>query len=79
MSSVHADHVWPGDCAYGVAKAAILRLTRSMAVELGPLGTIPGLGLGLWGAWWAMFADMVVRGIFFWARFARGGWKGQRV
>lgn len=37
-SSVHAEAAWPDDCAYGVAKAAILRLTRSMAVELGPHG-----------------------------------------
>ncbi len=38
ISSVHASTVWPEDCAYGVAKAAILRLTRSMAVELGEYG-----------------------------------------
>jgi NAD(P)-dependent dehydrogenase (short-subunit alcohol dehydrogenase family) len=34
ISSVHADHVWPNDTAYGVAKAAIIRLTESMALEL---------------------------------------------
>jgi NAD(P)-dependent dehydrogenase (short-subunit alcohol dehydrogenase family) len=38
IASVHASVVWPDDCAYGVAKAAILRLTRSMAVELGVHG-----------------------------------------
>jgi Na+-driven multidrug efflux pump len=48
-------------------------------VDLGPLGTAPGLDMGLMGAWWAMFADMVVRGLFFWGRFARGQWKKQRV
>lgn len=37
-SSVHANAVWAGDTAYGVAKEAILRLTRSMAVELGAHG-----------------------------------------
>jgi putative MATE family efflux protein len=34
-------------------------------------------GLGLWGAWLAMFADLLVRGVFFLARFAGGRW--QRV
>lgn len=34
ISSVHADHVWPNDTAYGVAKAGIVRLTESMALEL---------------------------------------------
>lgn len=38
VSSVHAQATWPEDCAYGVAKAAILRLTKSMAVELGRHG-----------------------------------------
>jgi NAD(P)-dependent dehydrogenase (short-subunit alcohol dehydrogenase family) len=38
IASVHAAAVWNDDCAYGVAKAAILRLTRSMAVELGVHG-----------------------------------------
>jgi len=38
ISSVHAERVWPTDTAYGVAKAGILRLTRSMAVELGRYG-----------------------------------------
>jgi NAD(P)-dependent dehydrogenase (short-subunit alcohol dehydrogenase family) len=33
ISSVHSDHVWTNDVAYGVAKAALNRLTRSMAVE----------------------------------------------
>jgi len=33
ISSVHAAHVWPNDSAYGVAKAGIIRLTESMALE----------------------------------------------
>jgi putative MATE family efflux protein len=53
-------------------------LTRA-AVDLGPLGTWTALPLGLLGAWWAMFADLVLRGIFFFLRFAHGGWKRQRV
>lgn len=38
ISSVHADAVWSGDMVYGVAKAAVVRLTRSLAVELGRHG-----------------------------------------
>ena len=38
ISSVHAGRVWPSDTAYGVAKAGIDRLTRSMAVDLGGYG-----------------------------------------
>ena len=34
-SSVHAYRAWPDDTAYGVAKAGVLRLTESMAVDLG--------------------------------------------
>jgi NAD(P)-dependent dehydrogenase (short-subunit alcohol dehydrogenase family) len=34
ISSVHADRAWPSDTCYGTAKAAILRLTMSMASEL---------------------------------------------
>jgi NAD(P)-dependent dehydrogenase (short-subunit alcohol dehydrogenase family) len=33
ISSVHAAHAWPNDGAYGVAKAGIIRLTESMALE----------------------------------------------
>lgn len=36
ISSVHADRVWPTATAYGVAKAGVDRLVKSMAVELGP-------------------------------------------
>jgi putative MATE family efflux protein len=43
------------------------------------LGIIQGLGLGLMGAWWAMFADLLVRGVFFFVRFGRGAWKRQKV
>ena len=39
----------------------------------------PGLGLGLLGAWLAMFADLVVRGAFFLLRFAGGRWRRMRV
>ena len=33
ISSVHSSHVWPYKSPYGVAKAALNRLTMSMAVE----------------------------------------------
>ncbi|MDP6358030.1 MAG: SDR family oxidoreductase [Planctomycetota bacterium] len=38
ISSVHAARVWINDTAYGVAKAGIIRLTQSMAVDLGGTG-----------------------------------------
>ena len=40
---------------------------------------VPGLGLGLMGAWWAMLADLGVRGVFFFVRFVRGPWQRQTV
>jgi NAD(P)-dependent dehydrogenase (short-subunit alcohol dehydrogenase family) len=33
ISSVHSSHVWPNDAAYGVAKAALNRLTKGMGLE----------------------------------------------
>jgi putative MATE family efflux protein len=53
-------------------------LTQS-EVNFGPLGTVPGVGLGLFGAWLAMTADLFVRGIVFLARFASGRWQRIRV
>ncbi len=38
ISSVHSDHVWTNDAAYGVAKAGLNRLTQSMAVEWAHFG-----------------------------------------
>jgi putative MATE family efflux protein len=46
-------------------------------IPLAYLFTGPWFGLGLFGAWMAMFADLVVRGGFFLIRFAGGRW--QRV
>ena len=37
-SSVHGRRAWKTDAAYGVAKAGVLRLTESMAVDLGEHG-----------------------------------------
>jgi Na+-driven multidrug efflux pump len=49
------------------------------SLDLGALGVWPGGGLGLFGAWLAMFADLQVRGAFFLARFASGRWQALRV
>jgi len=38
-----------------------------------------GPGLGLRGAWMAMFADLAVRGVLVGARFLHGGWREARV
>ncbi len=53
-------------------------LTRSV-IDLGPLGVCKGFDLGLRGAWLAMFADLLVRGVFFLVRFAGGRWRNMRV
>ena len=37
--------------------------------------TIEGFGWGVTGAWYAMLADVVVRGFMTLARFFHGGWK----
>jgi Na+-driven multidrug efflux pump len=67
---------WIGFFVVRIPLAYLLIRTE---VSLGPLGTVPGFGLGLLGAWWAMLADIVVRGVFFWWRFARGRWQQQQV
>jgi putative MATE family efflux protein len=41
--------------------------------------TGPAVGWGLWGAWLAMCADLLVRGAFFLIRFASGRWRLARV
>jgi putative MATE family efflux protein len=48
-------------------------------IPLALLLTRPEWGLGLLGAWLAMFADIVVRGVFFLLRFVSGRWKAARV
>jgi NAD(P)-dependent dehydrogenase (short-subunit alcohol dehydrogenase family) len=37
-SSVHGQRAWKTDAAYGAAKAGVIRLTQSMAVDLGEYG-----------------------------------------
>jgi Na+-driven multidrug efflux pump len=48
-------------------------------LDLGVLGNWPGLHLGLLGAWMAMFADLLLRGGFFLARYRTGRWQHVRV
>jgi putative MATE family efflux protein len=67
---------WTG---FFLVRIPLAYVFTSTELYLGPLGTVPGLGLGLLGAWWAMFADLLVRGTFFLIRFARGSWQGQKV
>jgi putative MATE family efflux protein len=62
----------------GVRMPLAYLLTRP-TVDLGPLGTLPGYDLGLYGAWVAMCADLWVRGVFFLVRFSGGRWKGIEV
>jgi Na+-driven multidrug efflux pump len=49
------------------------------SIDLSYLGQVAGLNYGLYGCWLAMSADITVRGVFFFARFARGAWKSQKV
>ncbi|WP_020470818.1 MATE family efflux transporter [Zavarzinella formosa] len=53
-------------------------LTRDQ-LDLGAGIIIPGWNLGLFGAWLAMFADLMVRGALFVWRFTSGRWKTVRV
>jgi putative MATE family efflux protein len=63
---------------FGVRIPLAYLLTRQ-ELRLGPLGAWPGPGLGLFGAWLAMFADILVRGVFFLLRFAGGRWQRMEV
>ena len=67
---------WIGFLAVRIPLAYLL--TRSV-VDLGPAGVVHGFDLGLIGAWIAMFADLLVRGVLFFARFLSGRWKAIRV
>jgi putative MATE family efflux protein len=51
----------------------------AVRIPLAYLLTQPSCQLGLLGAWLAMFADILVRGGFFLARFAGGRWQTLRV
>jgi MATE family, multidrug efflux pump len=51
----------------------------AVRIPLAYLLTDPAFGLGLFGAWLAMSADLYVRGAFFLWRFASGRWMLARV
>ena len=46
---------------------------------VGPTALLAGAGLGLIGAWLAMFVDIHVRASFFLFRFIRGAWLKTKV
>jgi putative MATE family efflux protein len=67
---------WIGFLGVRIPLAYLLALPE---IDLGPLGTVAAAHLGLFGAWLAMFADLLVRGAFFLGRFAGGKWQAMRV
>lgn len=67
---------WVGFLGVRIPLAYVL---TARELDLGILGHWPGVDAGLIGAWYAMFADLVVRGGFFLHRFAAGRWKTMRV
>jgi putative MATE family efflux protein len=67
---------WLGFLGVRIPLGHVLALPQ---VDLGPLGVVPGYGMGLLGAWVAMCADIWIRGAFFTLRFASGRWKGIEV
>jgi putative MATE family efflux protein len=62
-----------------VVRLPLAYLLTFHQLDLGPWGVWPGAGMGLLGAWTAMFVDLAVRGLFFLARFASGRWRRIRV
>lgn len=48
-------------------------------VNIPGLAPLPGLGLGLYGCWLAMVADLWFRGLLYARRFAGGRWQSVRV
>lgn len=68
-------YTWVGMFAVRLPLAVLL--TRSV-VTVGEW-SIPGIDLGLLGAWLAMFADLHLRGLGILLRFTRGRWRTIRV
>ncbi len=66
-------------CGFFALRIPLAYLLTRDRLDLGPLGTWPGHNLGLFGAWLAMFADLLLRGVFFLARFAGGRWQRMQV
>jgi len=57
---------------------AVLLARESIVLPAG-LGSFPGLGLGVIGAWYAMAADLTIRGLAMLIIFARKNWSRVRV
>jgi len=71
------DTRWPWAIVLFGYLAVRMPLTYALVAPAGPVGE--GYGLGLRGAWVAMLADLVIRGILVAARFHQGGWSRVRV
>jgi Na+-driven multidrug efflux pump len=67
---------WIGFFAVRIPLAFLLSFP---ALEVPYVGEVVGFDMGLYGCWLAMTADLILRGAFFLARFAHGGWQKQRV
>jgi MATE family, multidrug efflux pump len=75
---------WIGFFVVRIPLAYVLALNDYvLSIDVYPFdwssGPLWGLGLGLRGCWLAMIADLVLRGVFFFARFVHGAWQKQRV
>jgi putative MATE family efflux protein len=75
---------WIGFFVVRIPLAYVLSLNDyTLSIDVYPIswsiGHLWGLDLGLRGCWLAMIADLILRGVFFFARFAHGAWKKQRV
>lgn len=67
---------WVGFFIVRIPLAYVLTMPE---IDFGKWGVLPGADLGLFGAWLAMVADLLVRGVFFFLRFTAGSWKRIRV
>jgi putative MATE family efflux protein len=67
---------WIGFFAVRIPLAYFLAFVE---IDVPFVGYLPGLDRGLYGCWLAMIADLMLRGVFFLARFVHGGWQKQKV
>jgi putative MATE family efflux protein len=67
---------WTGFLCLRIPLAYLFTL---QIIDLGMLGVWPGCNWGLFGAWLAMFADLVVRGALLFMRFLSGRWREIQV
>ncbi len=69
------DTRWP----WAIVLVGYLGIRMPMTYWLTGAVSAGGLGLGLRGAWLAMFADLAIRGVLVGARFLHGGWRSARI